>query len=191
MLFKIFPPPGSRIRAFWLIFEDVRPALLFCKEIPGKRTAVSLFFCILFALCLPACRTAPLPRLNLAEPGWTIREGQAVWKRDREAPELAGELLVATAAGRTFVQFSKSPFPMVVAQTTTNRWQVEIPTQGKRYSAPGRPPVRLIWLYLAGLLEGQTPPKHWHFQRMADDRWRVENHQTGESIEGYLESPRK
>ncbi len=147
--------------------------------------------CFLLLLSVPACHTAPLPRLNLQEPGWTIREGQAVWKRDRQAPEIAGELLVATAPGETFVQFSKSPFPMIVAQSTTNRWQVEIPAQGKRYSAPGKPPARLIWLYLSRMLEGQPGPKHWNFHKLPDNRWRVENDKTGESIEGYLEPPRK
>ena len=151
----------------------------------------SRFLCLLLLLWLPACRTAPLPRLNLQEPGWTIREGQAVWKRNGEAPEIAGELLVATAPGKTFVQFSKSPFPMVVAQSTTNRWQVEIPMQGKRYSAPGKPPARLIWLYLPNMIQGQPPPGHWLFQKLSDDRWRVENKKTGESIEGYLEPPHK
>jgi hypothetical protein len=142
-------------------------------------------------LAVPACRTTPLPRLNLEERGWTVREGQAVWKRNREAPEIAGELLVATAPGKTFVQFSKSPFPLVVAQSTTNRWQVEIPTQAKRYSAPGKPPNRLIWLYLPNLLQGQAPPKHWRFQKMSGEGWRVDNDKTGESIEGYLEPARK
>jgi len=185
-MFKIFRQRVRRRKSSRSRSEETAQDYIFVRKlaIPAVLLSVSL-------LGLPACRTAPLPRINLQEPGWTIREGQAVWKRNREAPEIAGELLVATAPGRTFVQFSKTPFPMVVGQSTTNKWQVEIPTQGKRYSAPGKPPARLIWLYLPGMLAGQAPPKRWSFQQLSSDRWRVENEKTGESIEGYLEPPRK
>ena len=51
-----------------------------------------------------------LPRANLQEPGWTVREGQAVWHLPQSTVELAGEVLVATRAdGRAFVQFTKHP----------------------------------------------------------------------------------
>src|SRR5258708_3062502 len=52
---------------------------------------------LLVLLGVVGCRTAaPLPVVNLKEPGWTVREGQAVWRRDRKAPEIAGDILVAT-----------------------------------------------------------------------------------------------
>src|SRR3954451_12755208 len=100
------------------------------------------------------CRTvAPLSAANLKEPGWTVREGQAVWQAKKGAPEIAGEILLATRGnGRTFVQFSKTPFPLVIAQSTTNTWQAELPTQNKWYSGRGKPPTRLIWLYLPRVL---------------------------------------
>ena len=55
-----------------------------------------------------------------------ICEGQAVWRPKIEAPEIAGELLVATHRnGETFLQFTKTPLPFVVARITTNRWLIE------------------------------------------------------------------
>src|SRR5436190_1004987 len=112
--------------ANWVPRED--NGLHFCKGCRMRGTAkpvshwlivgsVSVFF-------LVGCRTAPLPPVNLHEPGWTVREGQAVWKRDQNTPEIAGEVLLATRPdGCTFVQFTKTPFPMIIAQTTTNHWQ--------------------------------------------------------------------
>ncbi|MDB6056500.1 MAG: hypothetical protein JWO95_344, partial [Verrucomicrobiales bacterium] len=78
-----------------------------------------LWVCVISALA--GCRTMkPLPPANLKEPGWTVREGQAVWKRKASEPEIAGEILLATRSdGRAFVQFSKNPFPLVIAQSTT------------------------------------------------------------------------
>jgi hypothetical protein len=140
------------------------------------------------AVLSTACRTTPLPPINLQEPGWTVREGQALWKRNKTAPELAGELLVATSRdGRSFVQFTKTPFPMIIGQRTTNHWQIEIPIQNKRFSGPGSPPKRLIWLYLPGLLAGESSPKGWSWNLLADKSWRLENSRTGEAVQGYLE----
>src|SRR3954468_18100353 len=76
-------------------------------------------------IAFAACRTAPLAPVDLKEPGWIVREGQAIWRRNKEAPEIAGELLVATRDGMRFIQFTKTPFPMIVARSTTNRWQIE------------------------------------------------------------------
>jgi hypothetical protein len=149
--------------------------------------AISFLF-----ICLTGCRTTPLPAVNLQGPDWAVREGQAVWKRNRAAPELAGEILVATGpGGREFVQFTKTPFPMIIAQRTSNHWQIEIPIQNKRYSGPGSPPVRLIWLYLPGLLAGHTPPRNWSWQALPDNRWRLQNQRSGETLEGYLSAAAK
>src|SRR4051812_19452341 len=92
------------------------------------------FVCLLLLLALPACRTAPTPKANLSEPGWTVRQGQAVWREKKDASGIAGELLLATRPGRTFLQFTKTPFPFVIAQTGTNSWQMESPAENRRYS---------------------------------------------------------
>jgi len=144
-----------------------------------------------FFLWLPfttACRTLlpPLPPINLEEPGWTVHRGQAVWNMGQGKPEIAGEFLVATRSGtNTFVQFAKTPFPVVTARSMPNRWEVEFPPQNRRYAGRGVPPQRLIWLHLPRLLRGEPPPKNWSWHEESGN-WRLENRSTGELLEGYL-----
>jgi hypothetical protein len=135
-----------------------------------------------------ACRTVPpFPRANLSDPGWTIREGQAVWRRNSQAPEIAGDLLVATHRhGETFLQFTKPPLPFVVARITTNRWHIEFVTERRQFSGRGEPPSRLGWLHLARCVSGSIPPAKWHWVKLPDDRWRLENPSSGETFEGFL-----
>src|SRR6266545_7862873 len=62
----------------------------------GLPPATGLLFWLLMLAMAMACRTAPaLPPVNLSEPRWTIQQGQAVWRSRRDAPEIAGELLLA------------------------------------------------------------------------------------------------
>ena len=154
------------------------------------RDVTSFNMALLLSLLLGTmgCRTArPLPPVNLKEPGWAVREGQAVWQKDRGAQEVAGEILLAQSNdGRAFVQFSKNPFPLLTAQSTTNSWEVEVPTQKKRYSGHGPPPQRLIWLYLPRALSGLAPPKGFSWAKLENNGWRLENSATGESIQGYF-----
>ncbi|HVV01687.1 MAG TPA: hypothetical protein VHH88_10025 [Verrucomicrobiae bacterium] len=161
----------------------------------GRRAGGNPGFSLSFiALCFAlgaasiGCQTArPIPKADLSAPGWNIRQGEAIWKPDRQKPELAGDLLLATRPdGRVLVQFSKTPFPVVVAQKTSHMWEIRVPIQNKRYSGHGKPPRRLIWLYLPGILAGHAPPKGWHFKRLENDRWRLANPSTGETVEGYL-----
>jgi hypothetical protein len=149
---------------------------------------VTWFF---IALLIGGCRTTPMPPVNLKEPGWIVREGQAVWKRDRNAEELAGEVIVATRDRNGFVQFTKTPFPMIIAQTTPNHWQVEIPIQNRRFAGPGSPPKRLIWAHLPSLLMGHAAPKGWSWKLSPDNSWTLENSHTGETLQGYLSSAPK
>ena len=154
---------------------------------PKRHSSIILFSALLLVLCVPACRTLPpLPSVNLAEPGWTVREGQAIWRPKRAAPEIAGEILVATQHdGRALVQFTKTPFPFVSARTQTNAWQIEFPTQNKRYSGRGEPPARLLWFQLPRVISGAPTLKGWTWHSEAE-RWRLENVSTGESLEGYF-----
>lgn len=126
-----------------------------------------------------------LPAVNLQAPGWALRQGQAVWKLP-SGPEIAGEVLLATGpTNQSFVQFSKSPFPVLIGQTSGTRWQVELPTQKKSYAGPGLPPKRLMWLYLPRAIRGQPLPAHWIWKQ-AESNWRLENQKTGEAIEGFF-----
>lgn len=56
----------------------------------------------------------------------------------------------------------------------------------KTYSGPGKPPARILWLWLPRCLAGETPPKKLSWQQLDKDSWRLENRATGESLEGYL-----
>jgi hypothetical protein len=145
-----------------------------------------IFFLLIFAQA--GCRTvATLPPVNLKEPGWTVQQGQAVWRTKQDAPEIAGELIVAeNPDGRSFVQFTKTPLPFVVALTTSNSWQIQFVPENKTFSGRGKPPTRLAWLYLPRCLEGQPPPRSWKWQRTENDGWRLENWVTGQSLEGFL-----
>ena len=74
-----------------------------------------------------------------------------------------------------------------IAQSTAKQWAVEFPPQNKHYAGPGRPPLRLIWLYLPRVLAGEPPPKGWIW-RQDNTQWHLENPATGESLEGYFNS---
>jgi hypothetical protein len=154
---------------------------------PKRFRCTLLFFLFLpLILCLTGCNTTKrLAAVDLKEPGWKIQEGQAVWRMKKGKRDVAGEILVATRPdGRALVQFSKNPFPLVIAQTTGNKWEVVVPTQNKRYSGHGLPPKRLTWLYLPRVLAGEPPPKGWTWQTLPNTGWRLESPK--ESIEGYF-----
>ena len=163
-----------------------------CFRIPISNIRVQRCFlqlCVTLLLVNLSCQTvAPLPKVNLQEPGWTVHEGQAVWRLQHGTREIAGDLVVATGPNeRSFVQFSKSPFPLVIAQSAEKKWAVEFPPQNKHYAGRGAPPLRLIWLYLPRVLTGQPPPKGWIW-RTDKNQWHLENSATAESLEGYFNS---
>ncbi len=134
------------------------------------------------------CRDLPpLSKVELAGPGWTVRKAQAVWHPSHQAPEIVGEILVATRGdGSAFVHFSKPPFTMVIAQAATNRWQLDLPMQNRRDSGPGQPPARMLWFQLPLVISGRPPPKGWTWRRLEGNRWRLERLSTSEALEIYL-----
>jgi hypothetical protein len=146
---------------------------------------------IITAFCLAlflstGCRTGPpLPPANLKEPGWTIRQGQAVW-HTAKGQEFAGDVLVGTKGpDRSVVQFTKTPFTLVMAQISDNKWQVEFPPQNRHYSGHGKGPTRVIWFYLPRALSSESLPEKfkWH---QDEQSWRLENTGNGEFLEGYF-----
>ncbi len=143
-----------------------------------------VFYGLFFLAC--GCRTAPpLPRANLNEPGWTIRQGQTVWHTEG-GREIAGDVLVATRAkDEAVVQFSKSPFTLVMAQSSGARWQVDFPPEHKHYSGRGQGPTRIIWLFLPRALSNSTLPKTLTW-RQNSQGWKLEDTSTGEFLEGYF-----
>jgi hypothetical protein len=162
-------------------------ARLICAAFAGseRRLTALLLIVLWFA---PACQTrGPLEPVNLQAPGWTLREGQAIWRTSRSGPELAGDLLLATRNNSSFyVQFSKGPIPLITSQSSAGGWSVQLPAQNKRYSGRHPPPGRLIFLQLARLVAGNHPPNGWSWRHEENGRWKLENPRTGESVEGFL-----
>ena len=161
-------------------------------RLPGclwdSRSFANLLRVVGLLVITSSCRSLPrLPPVDLKAPGWTVRQGQAIWRQSGSSPEIAAEVLLATREnGDSFIQVTKTPFPLVVAQTISGKWQIEMPVQNKRYAGNGNPPKRLIWFYLPRLLSGEPPPKGWSWRNPEQTSWRLENESSGESIEGYF-----
>lgn len=160
------------------------------KKIQPPSARLSGLLASALIILLTGCRTLPpLPAADLSRPGWSIQQGQAIWRSNSEAPEIAGEILIASRRdGSSLVQFTKTPFPLVIARTTPNAWQIESPVENRRFARKGKPPARLPWFHLPRLVGDPTvsAPFPWK-SRVSPDMWRLENVQTGESIEGFVE----
>lgn len=144
------------------------------------------------AFVMTGCRTLrSLPPFDLAEPGWNVRHGQAVWRPAFGAEELAGELMVASHPdGRRFLQFTKLPLPLIVVQMTPDRWRIQFSAENKILSRRGAPPTHLTWLHLPGFLNGTASAPAaaaFEFQGGGDRPWTLLNLETGERIAGYLD----
>lgn len=140
-------------------------------------------------MAVAGCRLiAPQPPMDFSGPGWVVRQGQAVWKPNAKAAGVAGELLVATHPdGRGVVQFTKTPIPFLVAQRTTNSWQVQFVPHNKAYAGRGEAPTRLLWLHLPEALARRPIPATLRFTTNTGGGFRLERSATGESIKGFLE----
>src|SRR4051812_21168302 len=134
------------------------------------------------------CQTVPRFRQpDVSQPGSKTRQGQAVWRANAQASEIAGELyLSSNPAGDHILQFIKTPFPIAVAQTTTNAWQISFPGDQRNYSGRGQPPARIGWFVLMSALEDSRVSSPWQFSKTSEEQWRLTNSRTGELIEGYL-----
>lgn len=152
---------------------------------------VARFLALVAVVASGGCRSLPpQPPMDLSEPGWTIRQGQAVWKPKPGTEGIAGDLLVALHwNGRHVVQFTKPPLPLVAAQGDTNHWQIQFFSQSKSYSGAGRPPERLLWLQLPEHLVSVVAARKdtdWSFSRDRNGSWQFTNHLSGESLDGFL-----
>jgi hypothetical protein len=127
----------------------------------------------------------PLPPADLSAPGWRVQQGQAVWRPTKERPELTGEILVATnRTGEFFVQFSKTPFTLAMAQVINGQWQIEFGSGDYSRSGRGAPPARFGWFQLPLALRGERMSRDWQFERTGTNFWRLNNRRTGELLEG-------
>jgi hypothetical protein len=134
------------------------------------------------------CLTSPNKALfATAGPGWTFSQGQAIWKPAGNHPELAVEFVLAKDSdGRSNLELTKTYLPVLLAQSTSNKWLIQFPSQKMGFDGYGRPPQRFLWLYLSGALAGDAMPTKIAFTRKTDGSWRLANGQTGEWIQGCL-----
>jgi hypothetical protein len=147
---------------------------------------VRIYVVGLVPLLFLACRTVkPLPADDLSAPGWTVRQGQAVWKTHDS--EIAGELIVAAHAdGRSSLQFIKTPLPLVSAQRNGPLWTIRFVAEDRTVSGRGVPPAQLLWLHLAPALRGYLPPRTLEFKTERGGNWELRTGAGGESISGFL-----
>ena len=108
----------------------------------------------LLAALLMGCVAAPvLPPLDLEEPGWTQWTGQLSWQRGDGRDPLAGELFVARRAdGERLVTVSKAALPLLSARAGAGGWRVDTVDVDRAYGGRGRPPGRVVWFALPGVL---------------------------------------
>ena len=146
---------------------------------------------ILFAtVCIAGCTSiGDLPPVDLEQPGWQTWTGQAGWRRERDAPPLAGDLLAGLhASGDVFVSFSKAALPVFTAHTVDDRWQIEFVERGRSYSGRGSPPDRFAWFALPAILDGETAElPGWTIDRRADGELLMENERSGERLHLFVD----
>lgn len=155
------------------------------------RTTIRAFVVVLLGV-MPAlvgngCATiGPLPAADLSAAGWTVKRGQAVWKFGNDAPEIVGDLLVAARSnGELFAQFSKTPLTVATARYDGKNWELDLAMFQRRIARHGPPGDRFALFQVARQINGTSLPKPWVFSTKADGRWRLENPQTGEYVEGF------
>jgi hypothetical protein len=147
--------------------------------------AVASLLGVLSALAL-GCQAPRFGAIDLAQPDWKLRTGQAVWKPDRDKPEIVGDLLLATRAnGEGYLQFSKA-LPIVTARLDPEGWEVEFPPQQRRYAARSAPPARIVWLGVLRHATGLPPASAWRLTESSAGEQLWERHSTGERLEIYL-----
>ncbi len=128
-----------------------------------------------------------LPAINLDAPGWDVRQGQALWRREPQGAGVAGEVTLATHPdGRSWVQFSKPPLPLLSAESVSNRWQIEFIPQDRFFAGKGTPPDHFLWVHLARAVAGTPPPAPLQFELASNGDWAITNAHTGEMISGYF-----
>jgi hypothetical protein len=139
---------------------------------------------ILLGLLSAGCRSVPpLPPDDLSRPGWTVRQGQAVWKT--RGSELAGELIFGQKQdGSASLLFIKTPLPLVSVQTKGPLWTARFIADNRTVSGKGAAPAQLLWVHLARALTGRPVPGPLEFR--AGDNWQLTNSKTAEAIEGFL-----
>ena len=141
---------------------------------------------LLLLFLMGGCASTPqLAPADLSAPGWELRQGQAIWKPNTEAPDLVGDLVLATHREGSYISFSKT-LPIVTARWEGNQWEAHFAPQQKRYSGRGNPPKRIVWFNLLKGMEGREIPDDWIYTEGADNSIVVLNHRSGERLEVHF-----
>jgi len=131
------------------------------------------------------CRSLPpIPPADLNAPGWTVQQGQAVWKPNQSRPELAGELMLATNInGDCLVEFTKTPFALACARQINDQWRIEFGAGRHAWQGRGAGPQLFSWFELPRALAGRELSRAWRFTQ-TNGTWRLVNRHNGERLEG-------
>ena len=143
----------------------------------------------LLAIVLSSCTTGVLlPEVDLSAAGWTVWNGQALWKAEADRPAIAGEILLARHSnGDVLISFAKPPVPIFTAQTSGKIWKIDFIHTQRTHSGTGGPPSRFIWFQIPSLLEDATAPKGWLLLTVDDPIWELRNPESGEHIRLVLD----
>lgn len=145
----------------------------------------SMLLALVAGVCVyTGCQSASsLPAIDQNAPGWTVRQGQAVWQPSGDKPDIAGDVVVSThPSGGAYVQFSKT-LPIVSGRIGPGGWEFEATPEDKRYSGRGKPPARIVWLQLLRALEGQEIPERWTVAHPSPQFISLEDTNSGERLE--------
>lgn len=136
--------------------------------------------------CLTTGCVAPrLAPADLTEPGWRVQEVPAVWCPKRGAPELTGELLLASHPdGRRLVQFSKQSLPLVTAQMDARSWCISSSVRSGRWGGALPPTDRVPWFLFTELPPARVASPRWNLSVAPDGTWRLVSLAKGEFVEG-------
>jgi len=159
------------------------------RFLKGSPACILQLFLLAGLSFFSGCATTPQNLFTVSGPGWTVRQGQALWTPRDGAPQIGGDLVLATDAnGRALVQFEKMPLSLVTAQVTPEFWTIRFAQGGGFWKGHQPAPARTIWLYLPAALAGKPLPEPLHFNQEHGGNWRLENPKTGEILEGFLSS---
>ncbi|MGV3772284.1 MAG: hypothetical protein ACO1QB_05240 [Verrucomicrobiales bacterium] len=140
-----------------------------------------LLGCLFFTA---GCAGPKFPPANFEEPGWDVTQTQATWRPHKNAPEITGDLIIATnSTGRTFISFSKT-LPLITAQSSREGWRIEAP-ENRKHSAPGKPPARISWFQIVPARAGERLPKQWEASQQQGHFVQLVNSRTGESLQVF------
>ena len=156
---------------------------------PVQRIEISCIVCLL-ALIVSSCHTSPkaASRIDLSGPDWRTRQGWALWRTKKDAPEIAGEVIIGTnSTGRAFLQFLKNPLPLVTAENTPDHWSIEFVPERRSFSGGGTPPVQLTWLHLLRARQGIKVPKRFTLTTTDAGEVEIADTVSGERIRLFLQ----